>query len=446
MHLRESQWGPRDDSKARRLALNEPSSLAKVIRRAQELSESSGLSTTISTLSHAGWGAFLLLLIVACMAGASLALAALGHALQPVNIVWALLTLLGLNIFSLILWCVMLLSPTASGGRFAQLWPWLTRKLARGPDMGLAVQAWWSVWRQADATRWILSVGTHLIWMTILLSAAVTLLFTLSTRQYDFVWETTVLSSDFFVQSIRWLSIIPHWFGFAVPDSESIRLSGSVSTNNPEALRLLWSGWLLGCLAIYGVLPRAFLALVSFVIVAHRRSRISPDLSSPYYVAVIQRMSHTTLEPEGNKPDFILPEDSKNDTNPVWNTKNILIAIELDPQEVWPPKGVGDVVTCAEPVDSRESRERALLNMTRVRPSNLVLVCDARHSPDRGTLRIIRDLSELSKRTLLWLRYSQANGAHTEAWLTQLRSNPEIELKIHDDIASVMQWLERHHD
>ena len=445
IRLRESQWGPRDDSKARRLAQHELSPLAKVVRRAQELSQSSGLTTTIEKLSHAGWGAILLMVILASATGGSLALAALGNTTQPVNLVWALLTLLGFNTFSLLLWGVMLLSPTASGGRFAQLWPWLTRKLARGPEMGLAVQAWWSVWRQAHATRWILSAGTHLIWLNILLAAALVMLFTLSTRQYDFVWETTVLSSDFFVQTIGWLSVIPHWFGFAIPDSESIRMSGSVSANNTETLRHLWSEWLLGCLVVYGILPRVLLGLLSGLIVMHRRSRINPDLSAPYYEAIIKKMSPNELEPEGRKPDDP-PEDRNSHVDHIWTTKNILIAIELDPKDSWPPLGIGDVVSCAEPVDSRGSRQQTLSNMMRVRPSNLILACDARHSPDRGTLRLIKDLSELSKRTLLWLRHSQASNAHTEAWLTQLRSTPEIELKIHDDVASVMQWLERHHD
>ncbi|MDN3987596.1 DUF2868 domain-containing protein [Zwartia vadi] len=447
MRLRESQWGPRDDSKARRLAQNELTPLAKVVRRALELSQSSGLTTTITKLFHAGWGAFLLMLILASIAGGSLALAALGNALRPVNIVWALLTLLGLNIFTLLIWCLALFSPKASGGRFAQLWPWLTRKLARGPDLGLAVQAWWSVWRQAHASRWILSLGTHFLWMTILLSAAVVMLFTLSTRQYDFVWETTVLPSSFFVQLIGWLSVIPSWFGFAVPDSESIRISGTLSTDNTEALRLLWSQWLLGCLTIYGILPRAFLFMLSLIVVLKRSRRINPDLTSPYYQAVLKRISPSDFLPEGSHPDnkenLTEPETV---SNPVWETKNVLIAIELDPKETWPPNGIGHAVTCAEPVDSRASRQQVLINMMHVRPRNIVLACDARHSPDRGTLRLIRDLSELSKRTLLWLRYTQASGAHTEAWLAQLRGMPEIELKLHDDVVNVMQWLERHHD
>jgi len=446
IQLRESQWGPLDDSKARLLAQQERTPLAKVISRAQSLSHSIGLTTTITTLSAAGWFAIFFILIAAVIAGTSMALTALGTGTQPVNIVWALISLLGLNTLSLILWCLALFSPTASGGRLVQLWPWLTRKLARGPNMGLAVQAWWSVWRQAHATRWLLSTGTHLIWMTLSVAATLTLLLALSTRQYDFVWETTVLSSEVFVRWIGYLSVIPQWLGFAVPDHEMVRASNSVSQQNAELSRRLWSGLLLGCLLIYGVLPRVLLGLLS-VLILKRHSRLEPDLTSPYYSAVLSRMSSFDVQTDAKQPlESILKKGLDRNENDPWNSEHLLIAIELDPTDEWPPEGIGAALSFASPVDSRESRQQTLLNTANARPHSLVVACDARHSPDRGTLRLIADLSDCSKRTLLWLRHSQATHAHTEAWVTQLRNLPHVELCVNDAGVSIMQWLERQHD
>ena len=449
IHLRESQWGPLDDSKARLLAQNERSPLAKVVSRAQELSRSIGLTNTISKLSSAGWFAILLILMIAILAGAGMALTALGNGTRPVNIVWALATLLGFNLIFLMMWFAALLAPTASGGRLGQLWPWITRKLARGPNMGLAVQAWWTILHQAQATRWLLSTGTHLIWMTMTLAATVTMVLALSTRQYDFVWETTLLSSEVFVKWVGRLALLPQWFGFAVPDSETVRASGAVASDSAEITRRLWSGWLLGCLIIYGVLPRALLALLSGTFVIKRHAHAGPDLSSPYYLSVLNRMPSLEPQIEGREPaDSILTEgiDPRAHENNVWTTDNILIPIELDPTEDWPPPGLGAALSVSASIDSGESRKRVLLNTAQARPKSLVLACDARHSPDRGTLRLIADLSGFSKRTLLWLRHSQAAHAHTEAWVAQLRNLPHLELKIRDDGASIMQWLERHHD
>jgi hypothetical protein len=449
IHLRESQWGPQDDSKARLLAQNERSPLAKIIRRAKELNQSSDLTTAIQTVSSASWLAFLVIFSITIIAGISSAFATLGDGTQPVNIVWALLSLLGLNFLSLIIWCVTLLSPTASGGRLAQLWPWLTRKIARGPDIGLAAQAWWSVWHQARATRWLFSTGTHLIWMIFLLTASAATLFALSTRQYDFVWETTVLSSEVFVKGVGGLAVIPQWLGFPVPDPELVRASDSIMQNSADVTRRLWSGWLLGCLMLYGVLPRLILWLMSTCIVLKRRAHIKPDLTSPYYVAVLNRMHSITLHSADTPPSAsIFKIDAKKSlySSNTFHTQYLLIAIEPDPQDIWPPKGIGSIVTCVGPIDSRESRHQVLGAIAQARPENLVLVCDARHSPDRGTLRLITDLSECANKTLLWLRHSHASHTHTEAWRAQLRDLTALELKISDDAASVMQWFERHHD
>jgi hypothetical protein len=52
IHLRESQWGPQDDSKARLLAQHELSPLAKVTCRAQVLSQNIDLHHRNSQLSR----------------------------------------------------------------------------------------------------------------------------------------------------------------------------------------------------------------------------------------------------------------------------------------------------------------------------------------------------------------------------------------------------------
>lgn len=449
VHLRESQWGPHDDSKARRLAQHELSPLSKVVRRAQTLSESSGLIQSIDKLSTAGWLAFLALLGLAIFSGATMGFASLGHSAQPVNIVTAFFILLGLNSLSLIVWCVTMLSPHATGGLLVQLWPKLTLFFARGPNMALAIQAWWSLWRQAQATRWLFSASTHLLWVTILTGAAGAMLFALSTRQYDFVWETTVLSSDVFVKWAGWLAVIPQWLGFSVPDEQLIGASSSILQNNAESARRLWSGWLFGCLVTYGILPRVVLTVISALIVFISRARIRPNLSDPYYVSVLNRIPNPDQISDGLAPDpsvFSVRTGTGQNVSNTGHTEHILIAIEPDPSDPWPPDGIGNAVTCIGPIDSRESRHHAQAMVTQTRPINLVLVCDARHSPDRGTLRLLGELSDYSKRTLLWLRHSQSNHAHTEAWLSQLRSLPKIELRIRDDAVNVMQWLERYHD
>ena len=442
---KETEWGALDESTARLLSKNESTPIAKVLRRAQELGKSNGLVTTINALSDAGLWAIILLLFLAIAAGGMMSRAALGDGTQPVNIVWALVNLFLINFISLVFWLVAMLSPTARGGIIVQLWPILTRKLAQGHNAGLGIQAWWSLWNKANATRWLLSAGTHLIWMTMSLSALFTMLFLLSTRQYDFVWATTILTPEVFIKWTGYLATLPQWLGISVPDSETVRASGTVSQLHAENMRLLWSNWLISCLFFYGILPRALLALISAAILTHRYSGIRPDLTAPYYVSVLSRLNPSGLAPE-DSPQKVDGPQPQPPPPKAWSADHVLIAIELDPSDLWPPEGLGTAITLASPVDSRASRQQALENLSLSRPNNLILACDARRTPDRGTLRLIEDLSKTTKRTLLWLRHSQAPDAHIEAWITTMRSLPEVRLNLRDDAASVMQWLERHHD
>lgn len=445
--IKETEWGALDESTARLLSKNEPSPITKVIRRAQELGKSNGLVSTINALSDAGGWAVILMLFLAIGAGGIMSRAALGDGTQPVNIAWALVNLFLINFISLVFWLVAMFSSTAKGGIIVRLWPALTRKLAHGQSAGLGVQAWWRLWSKANATRWLLSTGTHLIWIMMSISALFTMLFLLSTRQYDFVWATTILTPEVFIKWTGYLATLPQWLGVSVPDGEIVRASGTVSQNNAENMRLLWSNWLISCLFLYGILPRALLALFSAVILAHRYPGIRPDLTAPYYVSVLSRLNPSGLAPEGSPPEDVGAQSPPTDRLvETWSSEHVLIAIELDPRDVWPPTGLGTAITLATPIDSRASRKQALENLSISRPNNLILACDARRTPDRGTLGLIENFCTISKRTLLWLRHSQAPDAHTEAWIAKMRSLPEVKLNLRDDTASVMQWLERQDD
>lgn len=449
IRLQETQWGSRDDSKARLLAQAETSALAKITKRAMVLGQDTGLVNALTQIKRAGWIGLLIIGVFALFAGSASAFTALGNGTAAVNVIWGFISLLALNLISMLIWCISMLFPSATGGWFPQLWPWLTRKLVRGPSIGLAAQAWWHLWHQARATRWIMSAGTHLIWLTLSLAAVITLVVLLSLRQYDFVWSTTLLSSDVFVKGVSVLGVLPQWFGFMVPDSEVIRLSGNISTSDAPATRLLWSSWLLGSLVVYGVIPRALLALFSIVMILKGLKRTKPDLSAPYYTAVLSRMTPAFSAPDGMPPAaaaLTLTTGSTQHHDNDWQTDFILTAIELDPTETWPPLGIGAAVTCTSMIDTRDSRQQLLSTLARTKPTRLVIACDARHTPDRGTLRIIADLAGLSKKTLLWLRQSQDVASHAEAWREQLQQLPGIELLATQDPQAIMQWFRQAHD
>ena len=449
LRLKETQWGQFDDRAACLRAAREPTAMQQIAARANFLGETSGVKLALGRVQSGLWVAFIVLLVIAVLVGGSAALAALGAGFRPVNVVSALVVLLGVNLFSLVLWIVTLIVGIGSGGWLAGRWPWLVRKLATGPEVTLAGQAWWSLWQQAGGLRWVLSSVTHASWLIASLTMLAVLYFTLSIRHFDFAWETTLLSADSFVALTQFVGVVPHWFGFAIPDSETVRASGHLSRNSVQA-QALWASWLTGALVCYGVLPRSLLLLVSLAMVARAWPRTQPQLLSPYYQALLLKMAPAALSPEGQVPPQIklrYPPVLKGADSA---TRAMMTGIELETE--WPPVGLGCEIVHTMMIDSRDTRNMALGHVAQLNPRRLVIACDARQTPDRGTLRLIAELASYASKTLVWLQ--PAGGAdgpdgadgRIPVWKNQLHAALEVEVLVTPLLAPVSEWLGRSDD
>ena len=449
LRLKETQWGQFDDRAACLRAAREPTAMQQIAARANFLGETSGVKLALGRVQSGLWVAFIVLLVIAVLVGGSAALAALGAGFRPVIVVSALVVLLGVNLFSLVVWIVTLIVGIGSGGWLAGRWPWLVRKLATGPEVALAGQAWWSLWQQAGGLRWVLSIVTHASWLIASLTMLVVLYFTLSIRHFDFAWETTLLSADSFVALTQFVGVVPHWFGFAIPDSETVRASGHLSRNSVQA-QALWASWLTGALVCYGVLPRSLLLLVSLAMVARAWPRTQPQLLSPYYQALLLKMAPAALSPEGQVPPQIklrYPPVLKGADSA---TRAMMTGIELETE--WPPVGLGCEIVHTMMIDSRDTRNMALGHVAQLNPRRLVIACDARQTPDRGTLRLIAELASYASKTLVWLQ--PAGGAdgpdgadgRIPVWKNQLHAALEVEVLVTPLLAPVSEWLGRSDD
>ncbi|EOZ8683441.1 DUF2868 domain-containing protein, partial [Pseudomonas aeruginosa] len=97
VRLREEQAGPLEDSEAVRQALAQGGSLPRrILTRAHWLGRREGLLDAQRTWRQGSRLALALLLVLALASGAGLAFAALGDGQRPVNVFWALASLLGL--------------------------------------------------------------------------------------------------------------------------------------------------------------------------------------------------------------------------------------------------------------------------------------------------------------------------------------------------------------
>ncbi|VXA92797.1 conserved membrane hypothetical protein [Pseudomonas sp. 8AS] len=444
LRLREEHAGPLEDGEANRHARRQGGDLAgRIEARALLLAERDG---QLQAQQHWLQGARLalgLLLVLALLSGAGLALAALGDGSRPVNVFWALGSLLGLHLLLLLGWALGLLLAGDHNAALGRLWLWLSEKLARdaraaqlGPALVLLLQ-------RRRLNRWLLGLLVHGLWLVALLSAGLMLLLLLSTRRYGFVWETTLLAGDTFVALTQLLGALPALLGFPIPDAQTIRASGD-SALAVEAARHAWAGWLLGVLLVFGLLPRALLLLLCLWRWQHGSARLALDLNLPGY-----RLLGERLQPASERLGVLdaAPaslSEARGGSTHLDSSGAVLLAIELDPQRPWPP-ALPRAVADAGVLDSREQRQQLLDQLGRFPPARLAIALDPRRSPDRGTLALLGELARTAAATRIWL-LPPAPGESLDAerlgdWHDALQ---RLQLPFAD--SAPLAWLESGHD
>ena len=429
VRLREEHAGPLDDLEANRRARTSAGDLStRLQNRALWLAERDGL---LSAMQHWLQGARLALLVLAVLAvlsGAGLAFAALGDGQTPVNVFWAL----------------GLLFAGEHGASLGRLWLWLSEKLARDAKAAQLAPALLLLLQRRKLNRWALGTLVNGLWLLAMLSALAMMLLLMATRRYGFIWETTILGADVFVAATRALGALPHWLGFGVPTVEMIRISNDTSLYNNELVRQAWAVWLVGVVLIYGVIPRLLLAALCLWRWKSGRNALQLDLNLPGYSQLRERLMPSS---ERLGVNDIAPEQLHNvqaGHSDLQTDGALIVAIELDDQHPWPPK-LPATVKDAGILDSRESRQKLLEQMTRFPPARLAIACDPRRSPDRGSLALIGELARSASETRVWLLQAPPGQAldadRLGDWHTALQ-----QLGLPFAASAPLNWLETGHD
>ncbi|MFM9381404.1 DUF2868 domain-containing protein [Pseudomonas sp. UV AK001] len=442
VRLREEHAGPLDDQEANRLARAAGGDLpGRIQRRALWLAERDGLTSALKHWLQGARLALVLLAIFAVLSGAGLAFAALGQ--TPVNVFWALGSLLGLNLILLLSWVLGLVFAGEHGATLGRLWLWLSEKLARDAKAAQLAPALLLILQRQKLNRWALGTLVNGLWLLAMVSALVLLLTLMATRRYGFVWETTILSADTFINMTQALGTLPALLGFNVPTVEMIRASGDTALNI-ESARQAWATWLVGVLVVYGVLPRLLLALFCFWRWNSGKAALRLDLNLPGYAQLRERLMPTSERLGITDPEPAQLHRVESAVGEHASDGALLVAIELDNQHPWPPT-LPKNVSNAGILDSRESRNKLLEQLSRFPPARLAIACDPRRSPDRGSLALIAELARNAAATRVWLLQApQGQALDAERlgdWHVALQ---QLELPFAD--CAPLNWLEHGHD
>lgn len=444
VRLREEHAGPLEDQEANRRARQQGGDLAaRIEHRALWLAERDGMTQALRHWKQGARLALLALMIVAVLSGAGLGLAALGDGQRPVNVFWALGSLLGLNLVLLVGWALGFFFAGEQGATLGRLWLWLSERFARDAKAVHLAPALLVLLQRKRLNRWLLGLLVHGMWLLAMSAALGMLLALLATRRYGFVWETTLLAAEPFIALTNALGALPSLLGFSIPDESMIRASGA-TLPSLDIARQAWASWLLGVVLVYGLLPRLLLATLCLWRWRQGRRQLALDLSLPGHAQLrdalmprSERIGVQDAAPE-HLPQF---EAGQLETG---SSGALLVGLELDDQRAWPPT-LPSTVTNAGVLDSRESRNKLLEQLSRFPPARLAIACDPRRSPDRGSLALLAELARNAGATRIWLLQALPGQALDAARLGDWHEALD-RLGLHHADTSPLTWLEHGHD
>lgn len=429
--------GPLDDAEAMRAAMSAHSAgPARITERARILGHRIGIEVEVSRMR--AWAPWVMLALVAVVVIAGLGVT--GNVTggdRKINVMVALISLLGLHALTLMVWLVGLVLPLGSlasfGASFGWIWLALTARVAGGQrgQAPLLVRATTGLLTRARLLPWALGFVSHTVWTLSFAVIVAGLLFALAFRNYTLSWETTILEPGFFVRGVQWLGVVPSWLGFPVPDAQTVLsspngASDAVSYVTAPAGQRAWALWLTGCVVVYGLLPRLLLALLSTAVWHARKSAMQPDLRDAYYLKLLARFD--ALQPPrvvdadgGRVRQSAVPGLAAGDTSrALW-----IIGFELPDEAPWPPALA--VPAAAHPVridGSATQRADVLAALADAKPARVIVVCNGASSPDRGAERFLREVQSRCGECRLWLWGVSSTPARWRDWMAEVGITP----------------------
>lgn len=436
-----------DDLNIQKIAASELSFQQKILHRAQYLADNHGIKDLINGVIKTSRLVLFVIVIAAIFFAILSTKTALGNNRLSVNIFTVLVTLLGVHILSFIFWLFSYVfghNDQAYG--LGAFWIWLSTKLNHKSNSHLVSQALVTTLSRQNAFKPMLGCITNGLWLVMLGAAILALLALFSTKSYTFHWETTILSPQVFVGITSSLAWLPKTLGFNVPDAQLINLSGSIGQQTPQAAAL-WSQWLVAVVLIYGVVIRFVAFVCMFVILKLRLKTLQIDETLIGYTELYNKLMPLSKGEilDAPAPAYIIGKGSTLKTTPTAIGGNALLAIEMPPLDKWPPFNIPNNIIDMGIVDSIEQRKQAIAALMQTTPNKLLIIVDAKQTPDRGSIRLILELMQLAQQSIVLLLEinNDLNQAFSREniWFSYLGKAGIDNHKIYNQIDLAQQWL-----
>jgi hypothetical protein len=336
-----------------------------------------------------GRGLAALLLLLTAIGGIVAAGAALGEG-QSLSIPMILLTLVGVNLFMLLVWISLQVAGVRAPAWLVTVWGAVARRAggfaATHGTKGAGFEAI-RVLAHGPGARWRLGAVLHGAWFTYTFAGLTTLALLLVVRRYDLSWQTTLLSAEGLRELATVLSIAPRLLG--APGPESLPLSGALSAEDHRG----WAQWILLAVLAYGLVPRLFALAVCAALSVRTQPHWERELARPGYARLRVRLMPDRREAVVVDRDTTAPPADTAASTPVVEPPpaQTLHGVALE----WP--AAMREATIARwrwfgSADDADGRAATLSQLRSATVTGLVIVVRATATPDRGLQRFVAEL------------------------------------------------------
>lgn len=425
VRLDEEGGAPIDERHAWQAGRAAGGSLARrVLARARATRLGVELATAVADIRARLVSALLIVQILAMLSGMAAASvvfgASTGDGRGALNILWVMGSLLGFQLLMLLLWIAFtLLRPRARGGLLGRSVLDVAGRVLRRiqPDRvrRLALRAVLAGLAREGIARWAAGLLTHLLWVSFGVGAVLMSLWTMSLRQYDFAWGTTLLGEAQFVTLIGWLATLPAALGLMVPHETLIRASRLGAESLGEGRRA-WSALLIWSLLLYGILPRVLLAALCALRLRAALRRLQPDVQLPGFARLAPRLLPATRALGIVDPDQGVHAASAADAGPRRSPAEgpvLLVGLALSPEYAAALQGLEDArIGWLGTADARGERHDLLagLKARQPRPGLVAVVSSLLRTPDRHAQAVLRELRAATE-AAVWLLVGETGRA-----------------------------------
>ena len=432
----------------------------KALTRAKHLSQATSISRHHQEINTKINFAHRLVLLVMLLLGGFAVINVFNDSLTRVNIFWLIIVLLGVNTLSMLLYLVTLLQKKINFGSiptllFKSIFNFSTKKLSISStkDNNILLKSWSTMNLTGSVGRWSFSRYLHGAWLAYLGGALAALVLILLAKQIDFVWGTTLLNGDFFVQLTSTMSQLQSSLGLPTLSTNQILSSrvGSSSnfTTNAADLaqnRQQWAYFLIISLLLFGIFPRFILWAYSILKQTYAKKAYAPEWNTPYFVELRERMIPS------RSAAAIIDADTHNANNSLKNTlkkssanstsnkqrinllelpkhlpeETIAIAYEWFPRHPWPAL---DTINDWGIISNREQQQELILKLQQSSQRDDLAFCiSSEHVADRGALRFVSRLHEHADLHLLVFDFT-AHKQIKRRWTEWLHFADQLKLK-----------------